>query len=245
MLRLRAFALLLAMAWAGTIQASEPPRTTTAHLLEGVRAFREGRFAEALVEFRVVERAPDAPAELAYYLGPTLYKLGRHREALQVFVTSSAPRDALSEFYFGTTLYRLKLYLQARDVFAALAGPALGPRMREGALRYQADIDRLYTSPPAPTVVDAYAVEVRPALARGELVAAAKLLEEALRVTARLRSPVVSPELAAAIAAVRQAADASLAAGDPARARPLYAALSNAPGDAGVQARAFLTGTQQ
>ena len=102
-LRLRALALLLVLALPETIRASEPPRTTVAHLLQGVRAFREGRFAEALVEFRVVEGAPDAPAELAYYLGPTLYKLGRYREALQVFVTSSAPRDALSEFYFGTT----------------------------------------------------------------------------------------------------------------------------------------------
>src|SRR5512140_2057134 len=90
------------------------------HLLTGVRAFTDGRYEEALVELRIVARAPDAPADLAFYLGPTLYKLGRYREALATFAASRAAPDALTDFYLGETCYQLKLYRKARVVFAGL-----------------------------------------------------------------------------------------------------------------------------
>src|SRR5262249_44064137 len=102
---------------------------TARHLLAGVRAFKDGRYEEALVELRVGARAPDAPADLAFYLGPTLYKLGRYRDALDVFVSSSAPADALTDFYLGQTYYQLRLYRKARALFAALRTRGLGPAL--------------------------------------------------------------------------------------------------------------------
>src|ERR1051326_7072843 len=79
--------------------ADDMASSTGRHLLAGVRAFKDGRYEEALVELRVVARAPDAPADLAFYLGPTLYKLARYREALGVFASSRAAPDALTDFY--------------------------------------------------------------------------------------------------------------------------------------------------
>src|SRR5947209_19249129 len=98
---------------------------TSRHLLAGVRAFKAQRYEEALVELRVVQRAADAPADLAFYLGPTLVKLGRDREAIGVFVTSRAPSDALAEFFLGEAYYHARLYRKARGVFGALRARGL------------------------------------------------------------------------------------------------------------------------
>src|SRR5258708_5119287 len=111
---------------------------TARHLLAGVRAFQEARYDEALVELRVVARAADAPVDLAFYLGPTLYKLGGHREALAVFVASRAAPDALTDFYLGETYYQLRLYRKAHAVFAGLRTRGLGPVLDEAAARYVA-----------------------------------------------------------------------------------------------------------
>jgi tetratricopeptide (TPR) repeat protein len=113
-------------------QDSSTPR----HLMAGVRAFKEARYAEALVELRVVARAPDAPPGLAFYLGPTLYKLQRYEEALAVFVNSRAAPDALTDLYLGETYYRLRLYRKARAVFAGLRARGLGPALDDAAGRY-------------------------------------------------------------------------------------------------------------
>src|SRR5438132_2378176 len=105
--------------------------STQRHLLAGVRAFKAQHYEEALVEFRVVQRASDAPADLAFYLGPTLVKLGRDREAIAVFVASTAPRDALTDFYLGEAYYHERMYRKARATFAALRANGLGPVLDE------------------------------------------------------------------------------------------------------------------
>src|SRR5439155_24332496 len=135
--------------------------STARHLLAGVRAFKAGHYEDALVELRVVQLAPDAPPDLAFYLGPTLVKLGRDREAIDVFVTSRAQRDALTDFYLGEAYYHAKLYRKARGVFAGLRSRGLGPVLDEAAARYVAAVDAVYPAPPSDAVIDAYVAQAR------------------------------------------------------------------------------------
>ena len=189
--------------------ASAPARSdgsaaTARHLLAGVRAFQQGHYDEALVELRVVARAPDAPADLAFYLGPTLYKLGRYREALAVFVTSRAPRDALTDFYLGETYFRLQLYRKAHDVFARLQSQGLGPVLDAAAQRYVAVIDAAYRAAPADGTVAYYIAQGR-ALLASDPVVAAEYLEEARLVDALAALHPARPDLDEALAAAYNA----------------------------------------
>ncbi len=157
--------------------------STSRHLLAGVHAFKSGHYDEALVELRIVARAPDAPEDLAFYLGPTLYKLGRYHEALTVFLANRAPPDVLTDFYLAQTYYRLALYRSARAVFVELRTRGLGPALDDAAARYVAEVDRGYATPPEPVVVDAYVAQAT-ALSDPHLQAA--YLEEAREVEAML-----------------------------------------------------------
>ena len=150
---------------------------TTRHLMAGVAAFQKGAYEEALVELRVVARAADAPADLAFYLGPTLYKLGRYREALGVFVTSPAAPDELTTLYLGETYYQLGLYRKARAVFAGLHAQRLGPVIDDAVLRYVAAIDAAYREPPSAKAIDAYIDQARGSA--NDLVVSAEIFDEA------------------------------------------------------------------
>lgn len=238
----------------GVCTSARADTDTARHLLSGVHAFQEGRYEEALVELRVVARAPDAPADLAFYLGPTLYKLARYREALAVFVTSKATRDELSDFYLGETYYQLKMYRKARAVFVALRARSLGPVLDAAAVRYVDAVDDAYRSPVAPAAVDVYVAQA------GELVAsdallAGELLDEARLVEALLRARYRHHEIIAALGAAWNAAGRPqsvvdvlasepalspesswelargyLAIGDPTHARPLLEAVARGAG---------------
>jgi tetratricopeptide (TPR) repeat protein len=193
---------------------------TTRHLLAGVHAFKDGRYEEALVELRVVARAADAPADLAFYLGPTLYKLGRYDEALAVFVASKVPADPLTDFYLGETYYQLRLFRKARAVFAGLRTRGLGPVLDAAAERYVAAVDAAYEARPAPDAIDYYA-DAGAELVATDPIVAGEYLDEARQVEA-LGEPHRHAEIAGALGAVWNAADrpraviAALAA-DPAR----------------------------
>lgn len=102
------------------------------HLLAGATSFREGRYAEALVEFRVAERL--GAGEARAYAGATLVKLGRHEEAIEAFAADAAGRDALLEYYRALALYGAGLYLSADEALAAVrerAGPRIAAHVRE------------------------------------------------------------------------------------------------------------------
>ena len=234
------------------------------HLLMGVRAFKDGRYEEALVELRIVARAPDAPADLAFYLGPTLYKLGRHREALATFVTSRAAPDALTDFYLGEACYQLKLYRKARAVFAGLRTRGLGPVLDEAAARYVGMIDAAYQAEPGNSTIDYYADQGLE-LAGGDPVVAAEYLDEARQVEALARTRYRHAEIVAALGkawnatshahavvellagepsptaeASWQLARAYAALGDRAHARPLLEAIVNARAANAAEAAALL-----
>jgi tetratricopeptide (TPR) repeat protein len=240
------------------------PSATGRHLLTGVRAFKDGRYEEALVELRLVARAPDAPADLAFYLGPTLYKLGRHREALASFVTSHATPDALTAFYLGETCYQLKLYRKARAVFVGLRTRGLGPVLDEAAARYVDLIDAAYHAEPDTSTIDYYA-GLGLELADGNPVVAAEYLDEARQVEALAKTRYRHGEIVAALgkawnatghahATVEllagepsptaetswQLARAYAALGDGVRARPLLEAIVNARGANAAEAAALL-----
>ncbi len=199
---MRLFGVLFAL---GVCTSAHAEPDTTRHLLAGVHAFQDGRYEDALVELRVVARAPDAPADLAFYLGPTLYKLSRYREALAVFVTSKATRDALSDFYLGETYYQLKMYRKARAVFAALRARSLGPVLDAAAVRYVEAVDDAYRSPVAPAAVDAYIAQAGELVA-GDPLVAGELFDEARQVEALLPARHRHNEIVAALGAAWNAA---------------------------------------
>jgi len=235
---------------------------TARHLQAGVEAFRDGRYDDALVELRVVQRARDAPPDLAFYLGPTLVKLGRDREAIAVFVASTAPRDLLADFYLGEAYYHERMYRKARATFAGLRAHGLGPVLDDAAGRYVARVDAVYDRAPAQSTIDYY---VDAAHGERDAYIAAELLDEARLVdtlaAAHPRRAEIATGLAAAWIATGRARQAiELLDADPARspdatwqlarayaavhdagrARPLLAALARARGAHATDAAALL-----
>jgi hypothetical protein len=255
-------AVVVALGIVGELRADDG--ATARHLLLGVHAFKAEHYEEALVELRLVARAPDAPADLAFYLGPTLYKLARYDEALGVFLASRAAPDALTDFYRGQTYYQLRLFRKARSVFAELRARGLGPALRDAADRYVAAVDAAYHAPPAAGAIDYYLAEGTGRAASDPAVAA-EYLDEARQVESLAVEPhrhgeiVVAlaaawtdsrrPALAAALLAGEreqgpelrwQLARAYAAAGDAAHARPLLEAIVQQHGPHSADAGALL-----
>ncbi len=182
--------------------ATADAQTVDPHLLAGARAFRAQQYAAALEEFRIVERAGGTP-DLALYLGPTLYKLGRIDEARLVLARAhrAGGADAVSEYYLGLCWYRLGLVRLARQLFAALDPREAGPKLAEGAARFVAAID-------ARPVAAAPLVAAAEALAARDPLAALDAAEEAW-----LRAPAASVERGRAAAIIRRLGN--IAGNDP------------------------------
>jgi hypothetical protein len=239
-------AALVAFGLCAEVRAEDS--ATTRHLLRGVHAFKDGRYDEALVELRLVARAADAPADLAFYLGPTLYKLKRYDEALVVFVTSRAAPDALTDFYRGETCYQLRLYRKARAVFAGLRARGLGPALDDAAGRYVAAVDAAYKLAPAPASIDYYLAQGLELAARDPALAGEYLDEarqvEALAAARHRRVEIVTALAAAWNASGRAQAVIELLAGERPPSPELTWELARAyvaTGDA-VHARPLLEG---
>lgn len=247
---------------ASTASAHADGSGSARHLLAGVRAFRDAHYEEALVELRIVANSPDAPADLAFYLGPTLVKLGRYREAVSVFLTSKAPRDALTDVYLGEAYYQLKLYRKARAVFVGLRSRGLGPVLDEAVARYVDAVDVVYRTPPTEAVVDYYvnaAKDDRDSVVVAEFLDEARSVDE-LATTHHRRGEIVDALAAAWNACGRgsaviellsaepartdegswQLARAFAAGGDAAKARPLLDAIAKAGGPHAAEATALL-----
>jgi hypothetical protein len=255
-------ALGLALSGSGELRADDG--ATARHLLLGVRAFKAERYAEALVELRLVARTADAPADLAFYLGPTLYKLQRYDEALAVFAASRAAPDALTSFYRGQTYYQLRLFRKAHAVFAELRARGLGPALQDAAGRYLAAVDAAYQAPPAAASIDYYLAEGLERAATDPILAA-EYLDEARQVEALAAQPHRRAEIVAALAAAWndagqpravialataertqppeltwQLARACATTGDAARARALLEAVVQGRGPHAIEAGALL-----
>jgi len=177
--------LALCLALLG-LTAATPPDSTP-HLLQGARHFREGRFSNALVEFKVAQRL-GTEGEADWYIAASLVKLGRSEEALEAFAAAQkhAPdaRDALLDYYHALACYDVKLYLCA-DTLLDAVGEASGPRVGEQVRKLRADIAALFRSAPAPSSIDWYHARATQARATGRQVLAARFLEEAVRLAGR------------------------------------------------------------
>ncbi len=124
------------------------------HLLAGAQRFREGRYAEALVEFRVAEKlgARDAAA----YAGASLVKLERWEDAIETFgLAEEAGRDALLEYYRALACYGARLYACADAALAGIRGRS-GPKLAEQAAKIRADLAAKLGQPATPAVMERY-----------------------------------------------------------------------------------------
>jgi hypothetical protein len=140
--------------------AADP--SADAHLLAGAERFRDGRFAEALVEFEVAQKL--GAKEARWYVAASRVKLSDPVGAMEDFAAAEkeAPgeADAVTSYYRALACYGLQLYACADKYLAGSQGQ-VGPRM--GAL-VQTLRDRLapvLKEAPATGTIDLY-------LSRGE-----------------------------------------------------------------------------
>jgi tetratricopeptide (TPR) repeat protein len=124
-------------------------------LVSGARHFREGRYEEALVEFRVAAKlgARDAPA----YVGASLVKLERFEDAIEAFGgRDGAGSDALLDYYRALACYGARLYACAAEILAGV-GERSGPKLAEQAAKLRADIAARLAVEPTPATIEWYA----------------------------------------------------------------------------------------
>jgi hypothetical protein len=152
------------------------------HLLAGATAFREGRFAEALVEFRVAERL--GAEEGRPYAGATLVKLGRAEEAVEAFGATAADEDALLTYYRALALRGAGL-LVAADAALARVGGRSGPRIAAEVARLRAEIATALRAAPTPAAIDAALARGAALRGEGRVVLAAAVYQEAAALAAR------------------------------------------------------------
>jgi len=123
-----------------------------AHLAAGALAFREARYAAALVEFRVAQAL--GSSEATSYAAASLVKLGRAEEAVEVFAEAhGAGDDAVLGYYRAIACYDARLYLCADRLLGEVAERA-GPRIAEQVRKARAAIAVELSREPARASVD-------------------------------------------------------------------------------------------
>lgn len=149
-------ALLLALLG---LAVSAGPDAPEAHLLAGARAFREGQFGAALVEFRVAEKL--GAADAGAYAAAALVKLGRAEEAIEAFgAAKSGEGDPLLDHYRAMACHEARLYLCADRFLEGVAARG-GPGMAEQATRTRAAIAEILKGEPSKGNVDWYLARCR------------------------------------------------------------------------------------
>ena len=133
--------------------SSSGEKSAADHLAAGARAFREARYGEALVEFRVAQALGSADA--GPYTGASLVKLGRAEEAVEAFSASAEGRDPLLDYYHAIACYEARLF-QCADRLLAGVGARSGPRIAEQASKTRAAIGTELAKEPAQPTIDWY-----------------------------------------------------------------------------------------
>jgi tetratricopeptide (TPR) repeat protein len=178
------------------------------HLFAGARHFREARFEEALLEFRVAGRLGRIGPAL-WYSGAVLVKLGRHDEAIEAFATAEAVDrdvgDAMLSYYRAVALYESHLLLSADRALAA-AGDGVGPRIVGQIADLRGKIAAVLERGPGVGEIDAYHHRAENAVAAGRPVLAAALLAEAVALGERRGDGYRSAEARATLARLALAA---------------------------------------
>lgn len=178
--------------------ASAAPSAADAHVLSGARAFRDGDWASALVEFRVALKL-GAPPGVHWYEGAALARSGRFEEAVGAFELAQerapAERDPLLDYYRALSCFEAKLWGCVAEVTEALQRTG-GPRIQQQVTAMAAEAKQLLSSEPPKSAIDACFARARaagaPSLARAWLREAARL---SARRTDRFRSKEAATEL--------------------------------------------------
>jgi hypothetical protein len=173
-----ALLLLIALSGAAVAGADE-------HLLAGARRFREGEFAQALVEFRVAEKLGKG-GEAAWYAAACLTRMNRPEDAVEAFLEAerSAPRgrDELFDWYHAVACHDARLYLCANHLLVGV-GARAGPRVRDEARKLRVKLDAALGAEPPKSAIDWY--HKRAEEAAGKPLLARAYLEEAAGLAAR------------------------------------------------------------
>jgi hypothetical protein len=169
------------LAIAALLIAAAPLPAGDEHLLAGARAFREGRFDLAYVEFSVAEKL-GAGGEAAWYAAAALVKLQRPEEALEAFsrAQAAAPQasDALLDYYRALACYGARLYACADALLARVRAQA-GPKVAAEAEAMRKDIRALFAQAPDTRSIDWYHRRGADAAAQGRTALAAAYYDEA------------------------------------------------------------------
>ena|SRR5215813_461887 len=194
--------------WASLLLASSAIAATTGaeeHLLAGARFFKEGRFAEALVEFRVAQNA--GSREALWYAGAALQKLGRSEEAIEAFAAADpAGHDSLLDYYRALACYDARLYLCA-DKLLASVGNRSGPRIAALVGEVREKIAVALRGGPTTDAIDWYHQRATEA-GQGRKLLAAAYLEEALALSALRTDRYRAADASAALLHLRRAPEA-------------------------------------
>jgi tetratricopeptide (TPR) repeat protein len=157
------------------------------HLVSGAQHFRDGRYEQALIEFKVAERL-GASADVLWYEAATLVKLERSEEAVQVFDRAErlAPnaKDAVMQYYRAMALYQSRLYSLADRALAEVT-EAAGPKIAQLVADTRARIAEYFKDAPTPRTVDLLLQRAEGAAAQNRTALAAAYFEEAAALAAR------------------------------------------------------------
>jgi tetratricopeptide (TPR) repeat protein len=176
------------------------------HLLAGARRFREGRFAEALVEFRVAQKLGHG-GEAGWYSAACLVRLNRPDDALEAFAEaeqrSPRTRDELFDYYRAIACHDARLYLCADRLLRGV-GDRAGPRIRDEARRLRAEVAAILRPEPARTAIDWYQKQARQAAQGGRPLIAKAYSDEAAGLSARRTDRYVGDDGSGSLARTRQ-----------------------------------------
>lgn len=180
-----------------------PPPPALEHLRDGAQAFRDARYARALIEFEVAQRlgAPEAGP----YAAAALVKLGRAEEAVERFARSEPGGDALLDYYRALACYEARLYLCADRLLAGV-GERSGPRAAAEAARTRAAIAAELAREPPQASVDWYVARCAARRDEGRPLLAGAYCREAVELAGRRPDRYRLAEAAALLAALPGAA---------------------------------------
>jgi hypothetical protein len=123
-------------------------------LLAGARHFREGRYGDALIAFRVADALGAEGAR--GYAAVSLVKLDRFEEALEVFDGVPESADALLSFYRALACYGARLYVCADEILKGL-GDRGGPKITAEVASLRRDIEARRAQSPADDLIAGHA----------------------------------------------------------------------------------------
>ncbi|MBI3097742.1 MAG: tetratricopeptide repeat protein [Planctomycetes bacterium] len=147
---------------AGLARAQEDSQALSAdaHLVLGIDCFKDKKYDEAIVEFRIAANARPADGSILHYLGAAYYEKGSYDESLIQFkeglALAPAFGDEFSFYYVARLYYRNRLYCGARGWFTRIIEQNPNSKFSGEARRFVAEIDALLATPAENATIDWY-----------------------------------------------------------------------------------------